>query len=126
MVVFSADVQMPMRDWLVGMAVRVPIQAISDNAPETETTEQNEHRATQDLTASLNYQWQRPTENDQRSGAERQQRCVTDGKLHGDAKRASSPRRWRLAGFCERQRRDCHEMVGPQTVEKAKKQCRRN
>jgi len=122
--ILTADVQMPMRRGLVAVPMRVAVDLSGRDAPEANRAEDDEEQAAEDLPAAFDDERQRPAEGDECAGAEREEEGVADREAHGDTERARALERRRLAGGADRQRRNRHQMIRAQSVEKAQREGR--
>ena len=114
----TADVQMEMRRVLVPVEVRVAVDTTGGDAPEPDHTEDDQQDSTEHLAAALDDEREGPAQSDQAARAESQEQRVPDGETDGHAHRARAPQRRRFPGRANRQRRDRHEVIGAETMEK--------
>lgn len=99
--------------------MRVPVDASRGKPPDACGAEHDEERAAEHLAATLDNDWQRPPERDDRPGAKREQQRVSRCKANCDAERARPLNGGGFPRRAERQRRNRHQMVRAKPVEKA-------
>ena len=124
MVILAADVQMPGRGGLVAVPVRVAVDLARADAPGADPAEHDEEKAAEDFPAAFDDERQRPAERDERAGAEREEQRMTDCEAHGDAERARALERRCVAGGADRQRRNRHQVIRAESMEKAQSEGR--
>jgi len=118
----AADMQVPVRNGLLRMLMGVAIHAPRPYAPQPDAAKDDQQRPAKHLAAALDRERQRPAERNERACAHGQQQRVSSGKAHGDPKRPGTLRGRCHAAWPERQRRNAHQMIGAEPVEKAKRQ----
>ena len=74
--------------------------------------------ASEHFAAAFDDERQRPSEHDERAGADREEQRMTDREADGDAERPRALQRRRLARRTERQRRDRHQVISAETMKK--------
>ena len=121
-----ADVKVPMRSRLVPVYVRVTIHATGGNAPETDGSEDDEEHAAQHLAASLDDDRKRPSERHERAGSEGEEEGMANGKANGHPQRPRALHGRRFTRRSHRQRRDGHQVIGAEPMEKTESECERN
>ncbi len=84
----------------------------------------DEEQAAEDFPTALDDERQRPAERDERAGAEREEQRVADREAHGDPERARALDRRCLGGGADRQRRNRHQMIRAESMEKAQSEGR--
>ncbi len=119
------EVQMPVCGRFAGVDVRVAIQSSAERSPETEPTEHDQERAAEHLAPLLHGKRQRPAEQDQRRGPGTEQQRVPDRKPERNTKRPRTLNRRPTRHRCDRQRRDAHQVIGPETVQESERQGRK-
>ena len=106
------------------MHVRVAVEPAAERPPQTEGTEGDEQRPTENFPSLLDRQRQRPAEHDQRRGTGAEQQCMTEGEPNGNRERPRPLYRRPAFNRRDRQRRNPHQVIGTKAVEETERQRR--
>jgi hypothetical protein len=107
----------------VPVPVCVPVDAARADAPQRDRAEHDQEQSAEHLAAALDHDRERPSEQDDRARAERQQHRMPHREAYRDAQRARACDGGRFAAGAKRQRRDRHQVIGAKAVEKSECEC---
>jgi hypothetical protein len=126
MVIAAADVQVPVCGWFVAVHVRVAVHAARRKGRQRCGAQYDQQHASGHFSAAIHDGGDRPAEHDERARAEREQQRMAGGKPHRYPNRAGALRGWRAIPGRHRQRRDRHQVIGPESMEEAEQECGRH